>query len=184
MNISASWQNIDAPIWNNATNGEYLDDAADSAEDFAETLDWIEIRLEEINDQLDLMDAQLENAVGHENKNSIIDQMIGVNNTKISNLTAGIEEYSNYAAKLLAEIPAQYRDAAQNDAIAISDFAGEADEATVEAIENYRTWAQKVADLQLELEGVKTTIQDLAKEKFDNIAEGKQEWKQIARRLK
>lgn len=166
MNIDDDWNNITPTIWNDATNGEYLSD--DSADEFEETLDWIEIRLEEINEQLDLMNAQLENAGDYASKNNIIDKMIGVNNNKLSNLTAGIAEYTEYAAQLLAKVPAQYRDAAQNGAIAITEFAGEANEATVEAINNYRDWAQKVADLNQELEVTKTTIRDLAIQKIDN----------------
>lgn len=145
-----------------------VSDASDAADDFEETLDWIEIRLEEINEQLDLMNAKLENAVNYTHKNNIIDEIIGINNTKISNLTAGIKKYSDYAAKLLSKVPSQYREAAQNGAIAITDFAGEANEATVEAINNYRDWAQKVADLKQQLEEVKAEIKDLAIQKFDN----------------
>lgn len=180
MNIDNDWQNIDATIWNAATNGEYLadsvgdasdalSDASDAADEFAETLDWIEIRLEEINEDLDLMNAQLENAGTYASKNNIIDQMIGVNNTKMKNLTAGIKEYSEYAAKLLADVPAQYREAAQNGAIDITEFTGEANEATVEAIDKYREWAQKVADLTQQLEETKTEIRDLAIQKYTNI---------------
>lgn len=145
------------------------DAASDAADEFAETLDWIEIRLEEINEDLDLMNAQLENAGTYASKNNIIDQMIGVNNTKMKNLIAGIKEYSDYAAKLLADVPAQYREAAQDGAIDITEFTGEANEATVEAIEKYREWAQKVADLTQQLEETKTEIRDLAIQKYTNI---------------
>lgn len=145
--------------------------AKDAADEFADTIDWVEIRLEEINEQLDLMNAKLENAGTYAEQNSIIDQMIGVNENKMNNLTAGIKKYSDYAARLLADVPAQYREAAQNGAISISEFAGEADEKTVEAINNYREWAQKVADLNQQLEETKTEIRDLAIQKFDNVQE-------------
>lgn len=145
-----------------------IESANDAANDFAETFDWIEVRLEEINEQLDLMNAQLENADDVASKNNIIDQMIGVNTNKMANLTAGIKKYSEYAAKLLADVPAQYREAAQDGAIAISEFVGEADEKTLEAINNYRDWAQKVANLKQELEGVITTLRELAIQKIDN----------------
>lgn len=146
-----------------------IKNAKDAADEFADTIDWVEIRLEEINEQLDLMSAKLENAASVSSKNSIIDQMIGVNENKMNNLTAGIKKYSDYAARLLADVPAKYRDAAQNGAISISEFAGEADEKTVEAINNYREWAQKVADLKQQLEETKTEIRDLAIQKYDNI---------------
>ena len=142
---------------------------SDSASEFEETLDWVEIRLEEINEQIDLMNAKLENVASYAEKNNIIDSMIGVNKTKMANLLAGIQKYSEHAAKLLAQVPAQYRDVAQNGAIAISEFTNEADKQTVEAIQNYREWAQKVSDLQQELEGVKTELRDLAIQSIDNV---------------
>lgn len=152
-----------------------LSDAADSlsdtADEFREVFDWIEVRLEELEETLGLLSAQLENASNYSAQNNIIDSIIGVNQNKMENLAAGIAEYTEYAAKLLNEVPAQFRDAAQNGAIAITDFAGEANEATVEAISNYREWAQKVADLKQQLEETKTEIRDLARQKFDNVYE-------------
>ena len=153
------------------TSSTKSDSSSDSADEFAEVFDWIEVRLEEINEQLDLMDAKLQNAADFAKKNNIIDEMMGVNETKMNNLIAGIKEYSNYAAKLLIEVPEQYRKAAQDGAIAITEFAGEADEKTVEAIENYREWAQKVAELDQELEATKTTLRELAIQKIDNAYE-------------
>lgn len=147
------------------------DSLSDATNDFEEVFDWVEVRLQEIDETLDLLDARLENAVTYVNKNSIIDQMISTNNSKLTNLSAGLEKYTQYAAKLLAEIPAKYQAAAQNGMIAITEFAGEADEATVKAIDNYREWAQKVADLRQQLEETKTTIRDLAIEQFDNARE-------------
>lgn len=145
-----------------------VSDASEAAEEFADTIDWIEVRLEEINEDLDLMNAKLENAGTATNKNNIIDQMIDVNENKMRNLAAGIKKYSDYSARLLADVPAQYREAAQDGAISITEFAGEADEKTVEAIKNYREWAQKVAELQQELEETKTTLKELALQKMDN----------------
>ena len=151
--------------------GPGSNNTSSSANEFAETLDWIEIRLEEINEQIDLMDAKLKNASDYAEKNNIIDSIIGYNKTKMSNLTSGIQKYAEYAASLLLGVPEAYRDAAQNGAIAISEFAGEADESTVKAIEKYREWAQKVADLRQELEDTKATIRDLALQQIDSAQE-------------
>ena len=147
------------------------DSLSDATDEFEEVFDWVEVRLNELDEILDLLDAKLENAVGYSAKNNIIDQMLGVSNTKMSNLQAGLEEYSDYAAKLLAQIPSQYQAAAQNGAIAIEEFAGEADEETLEAIKNYREWAEKVADLTQQMEELNTKISKLARQKFDNVAD-------------
>lgn len=165
--------------WTNTSNSlsdaadslsDSADSLSDSADDFEEIFDWVEIRLQEIDETLDLLSAKLENAVGYSAQNNIIDQMLGVSNTKMSNLQAGLQEYASYAEKLLAEIPAQYQAAAKDGSIAITEFAGEADEAVVEAIKNYREWIDKVADLTQQIEELKTEIADLAKQKFDNVS--------------
>lgn len=147
------------------------DAISDASDEFKEVFDWIEVRIEELDETLGLLGAQLENATNLSDQNSIIDSMIGVNKSKMDNLIAGIAEYDEYAAKLLEEVPEQYREAAQNGAIAITAFTDEADEATIEAINNYRDIAQKGADLKQQLEELQTEIRDLAIQKFDNAYE-------------
>ena len=147
------------------------DDLSDSTDEFKEVFDWIEVRLEELDETLSLLEAKLENVVYYNEKNNIIDDIIAVNKTKLENLNAGYAEYTDYAAELLTKIPAKYRDAAQNGAIAIEKFVGEADETTLEAINNYREWVQKAADLKQQAEEIITTIRDLAIQKFDNAYE-------------
>ena len=137
-------------------------------------VDWFEIRLKEINEQLDLMKAKLENAVSINAKNSLLDEIINVNKNKLSTLKQGLDLYTNYANKLLQEIPAQYREMAQNGAIAIDEFAGDANKETKEAITNYRTWAEKVATLTQEMEELNTEISTLAKQKINTISENYQ----------
>lgn len=172
---SGGWQQYDVndkvvESWGDLSGavGKASKSASDAKDEFEETFDWVEVRLEEINEQLDLMNAQLENAGNYASKNSIIDQILGANTNKMSNLMSGIKKYSDYAARLLSSVPSQYREAAQDGAIAITEFVGEADEKTVEAIEKYREWAQKVADLKQQLEETKTTLRELATQKIDN----------------
>lgn len=147
------------------------DDLSDAADEFNDVVDWVEIRLEEINEQLELLNAQMENAVGYIAKNQIIDKSMALNNTKLYTLKSGMAEYERYAAQLLDKVPAQYRDAVQNGMISIDEFTGEANEETVEAINNYREWAQKVADLRQQIEELEGEIVELAKTKFDNVAD-------------
>jgi hypothetical protein len=148
-----------------------IEDATDAAEEFSETFDWIEIRLEEINEQMDLLEAKVENAASASDKNALIDQMLALNETKLKNLKAGAEAYEAYANTLFNKIPSQYQEMARDGSISITQFAGEADEATVEAIENYREWEQKAADLNLQIEELKKNNADLARQKFDNVAD-------------
>lgn len=162
--INTKWDDAVRDLSNAADN------ISDATEEFEEVFDWIEVRLEEIEEQLNLLNAQLENAVGYLAKNQIIDATLNVNNSKLSNLQAGLAEYERYAAALLTKVPSNYRDAAQNGAIAIEEFIGKTDENTLKAIQDYREWIQKAADLRQQIEELKTEIADLAKQKFDNVA--------------
>lgn len=161
---------------NNSNTSDNLSDAAsdlsDAAEEFKEVFDWFEVKLEEINELLELMGAQLENIVDISGKNQKINSIIEENKYKVSILAQGLKLYEDYANKLLAEVPEQYRDAAQNGKIAIEEFTGEVGEKTLEAINNYREWAKKVADVQQQMEELVQTIADLAKQKFDVIDDG------------
>lgn len=157
----------DDSIYDDLSNA--ADSISDSADKFEEVFDWVEVRLEEIEEQLGLLNAQLENAVGYQAQNQIIDAQLNINEVKLNNLEAGMAEYERYGSALLSKVPAAYQEAAKNGAIAIEEFAGEADEATLEAIKNYREWIQKAADLKQQIEETKTEIADLAKQKFDNL---------------
>lgn len=141
----------------------------DNSDDYEEVIDWFEILLEEINEQLDLMNAKLENAVGISAKKSLIGQILSVNHDELGKLNEGLKLYTDYAAKLLNNVPEQYRDAVQNGAVDITEFFGEANKDTVEAINKYRDWAKKIADVQQQLEEVKTTISDLRVDALDMI---------------
>ena len=142
-----------------------------AADDVRETFDWIEVRLEEINERLSLQSAKLENSIGASAQNAVIDEMIDLNQKLYANLTAGASKYYDYAAKLLEKVPAEYRKAAQDGSIAIEEFAGEANKKTLEAIQDYREWVQKGADATQQAEETLTEIQNLAKQAIDNIAQ-------------
>lgn len=166
-----TWSSGDAYSDTSNSLSDAADSISDAADKFEEVFDWVEVRLQEIDEQLNLLNAQLENAVGYIAKNQIIDATLNINNIKLNNLKAGLKEYTNYAAKLLAEVPSQYQEAAKNGAIAIEKFVGDADEKTLEAIKNYREWADKVADLTQQIEELDQEISNLAKQKFDNISD-------------
>ena len=147
------------------------DALSDASDEFSEVFDWIEVRIEELDETLGLLESQIENAVSYNEKNTIIDDLINTNKIKLDNLEAGYEKYAAYAEELLTRVPEEYHDAVKNGAIEIEAFVGEADEATLEAIQNYREWAQKSADFKQQANEIITTIRDLAIQKFDNAYE-------------
>lgn len=161
----------------NATDSmsDAADSISDAADEFEEVFDWFEVLLEEIENNISLMNAKLENAIGISAKKGIYSEIINTEQFKLQELYEGIKLYSDYANKLLAKVPDQYKEMAKNGAVAITDFLGEANEEVVESINNYREWSNKVNDLNQQLEETKKTIADthveiqsMVKDEYDN----------------
>lgn len=146
------------------------DSLSDASDEFKEVFDWIAVRLEEINEDIDYKNAQLDNAIGYAAQNNIVDKIIQLNQKLHDNLISGSQEYYAYAEQLLSKIPEKYRDAAKDGTIAIEKFAGDAGEKTLEAIQDYRDWVQKGADAAQQAEEAFTEISSLAKQAIENIA--------------
>lgn len=159
--------------WNDAADSlsDAGDDLSDAANDFEEMFDWFAVLLEEIDDDLNYMSAALENAVGISAKNDIQDQMINVNKYKLTELGEGYKLYADYAAQLLEKVPQQYQELAKNGGVALTEFLGEANQEVVEAINNYREWAQKASDVRTQQQQVKKEITSLSLQKVQTIAD-------------
>lgn len=177
--VVPDWYGHSDLLDNLGSASDFLSDAADSmsdtADQFEEIFDWFEVLLEEIENNLSLMNAQLENAVGISAKRGIYSQILDTEYLKIRELNEGIKLYADYSAKLFAKIPEQYREMAKDGAVAITDFVGDANEEVVEAINNYREWAGKVADLNQQLEETRreisethVQIQEMVKTEYTN----------------
>lgn len=147
------------------------DDLSDAADDFEEMFDWFAVLLEEIDDDLNYVSAKLENAVGISAKNSLQDEMININKLKLTELGEGYKLYADYAAELLGKVPEQYRDLAEKGGVALTHFLGEANQEVVEAINNYREWAQKASDVRTQQQQVKKEITSISLEKVQTIAD-------------
>ena len=143
------------------------DDASDSVDEFAETIDWIAERMDEWGETIDKLNAELENTTTYLEKSQKIDEIIDASWGKYDDLIAGAEYYREYAQQFLDQLSGDYRTYAQNGAIEISDFTDEADEDIVDAIEDYRDYIQKAADLELEAEELITDIREWYTTKID-----------------
>ena len=152
--------------YNNGKTDSGSGSGSDSDSD--EIMDWIEVRMEEIEESLGKLSAELENAVGYAAKNNKIEAIIAKNREKLADSYAGADYYENYAQQYYDKIPSQYQEMAKNGEIAITDFAGKASDATLEAINKYREYIQKASDLRQQAEEVLTEIRDLAIQRIDN----------------
>ena len=148
-----------------------VDELEEASDEFYEVFDWSEIRLSEINEQLELMEGNLDNASGVSQKNSLIDQILALNGEKITALKQTVALYQAYANELLLKIPEKYRTIAQNGLIDLEIFSGKIGEKILDAIKEYREWADKIADLKSEMQSTSNSSSDYRQEKLDNLKE-------------
>ena len=155
--------------------GHIIEDATSSADDakdsFDELIDWFEILTEEIDHQISIMEAQLDNAVGVDQKSSIYAGLAVLEKNKMDDYNKGIALYTKEANKFLSQIPDKYKAMAKDGSVAITEFVGEANEAAVDAINSYRDYIGKVHDLQQQLIETETRISNLRVEKIQMISE-------------
>lgn len=168
---TTQWDGTGYSSWDDPTYdlSEALDSAADSVGEFEETIDWIAIRMEEHDEKIGLLNAELENANTYIDKNAKIDEIISANNKKLQDLNNAYNYYSNHAEQYLEGMDSVLAYAARNGEIAITEFTKEQDEATVNAINNYREFSKLAAEAYQEMEEIRSQIKDLDRQQFDNI---------------
>lgn len=137
----------------------------------SEEIDWFKYRIEELDAAIELAQTHYDNLTGSSARNTILSSLEDIYITKQADLKQGIEMYTSYAEQELAKIPEEFREAAKNGALGITDFIGDGNDDVVEAIENYRNFSQEVDDLTNEVSELDATIRQLQVDKFNNIAE-------------
>lgn len=178
--LNATYTSVPKAIYNGGANvSKALDDANKSAQSSAketkdtyeELFDFFERRIDVLNNALELLNANLENVIGSNGKNQLIDAQIGINKESINNYTDALAMYQSKASEALSKIPADFQDKIVNGAVALTDFIGSGNEDLVKSIKEYQEWADKVSDCQQELAKLKETIRQLELDKFNNIIE-------------
>lgn len=148
------------------------DSSKDSSKSKSEKeIDFIEDRLDKLDDVISTVETHLDNFVGSSAKNLTIDNLINANDIKKSNLESAIQEYTNLAEEEFSKIPARFQDLAKNGGIAVAEFIGDGNDEVTEAIDNYQKWSDKVTDLNKDLDELSGTLKELQLQKFNNIAD-------------
>ena len=118
-----------------------------------ELIDFIEIKLEEIEEIISKTSAELVNLVDDTttvgNKDSLYDKLVEQEKLKEDTYSKAIDVYNKKAQEFYNKIPEKYRDMAQNGALAIEDFVGENESKHAEAINSYREWATKAHEAEV-----------------------------------
>lgn len=117
------------------------------------------------------MEAWLEGAVGIDRKEALYDALIDAEYGKMQAYQEGIAFYTKKAAELFAQIPKQYQSMAQNGAVDVTDFVGDGEEETVNAINEYREFVKKVQEGQLQLIESDNRVAELRMENFRMISQ-------------
>ena len=146
--------------------GGSKDKDKDAADDF---YDYFERLIKNLDQQIDLLKAHLEDVVGSFAKNTLLDAQENAIRKKMEGYSSAIEMYQQKAQEALNKLPADVASKLVNGAVEIEKFVGEGNEEVTKAISEYEQWADKVADCKQQLVELREALRQLELEKFNNI---------------
>ena len=152
-------------------NNALKDSGSSSKDTYEELFDFFDRRVKVLDDALSLLKTNLDNVTGSFAKNNLIDAELGLTEEKFKNYSDALSMYTEKANEALSKLPSDIAQQIRDGAVAITDFIGSGNKDVVEAIKDYDSWADKIADCKQELAELKTTIRQLELEKFNNIVE-------------
>lgn len=145
--------------------------AKETKDEYEELFDFFDRRVKVLDNALALLKTNLNNVVGSEAKNKLIDAELGVTEEKFKNYSDALNMYTQKANEALSKLPSDIASKIKDGAVDLTTFVGEGNKDVVEAIKDYEQWADKVADCKQELAELRTAIRQLELEKFNNIME-------------
>lgn len=159
IDIDDDWENIYPGIWDDATDGEYLKDDSDDSDssddgkdDAEEVVDFIEMKLEEIEAIIEKTTTRIENFLDDttdiKSKDELYDELVKAEKDKSEAYLKAAQKYNVEAAAALSGVPQKYQEMARNGAIAIKDFIGEDQVEIADKIQEYRDWAAKADEAE------------------------------------
>lgn len=137
--------------------------------EFSETIDFFKRRVEVLDDALSHLKASMDNVSGSFGKNNLVDAQLGITEEKFRDYTDAVSIYTQKANEALSRLPADIADKVKNGAVELKDFVGDNNKDVVEAIKDYQSWANEIADCRQELAGLQKEIRQLELQKFNNI---------------
>ena len=151
-------------------SAEDLSKAAKEVKDaFEETFDFAEERIKKVTNAIELLETNLENVVGSNVKNTLIDAQIGLSAEKINNYSDSLAMYTQKANEALSKLPSDIQAKIKDGAIDLTTFMGDGNKEVVEAVKEYSQWSDKIADCKANLAELREAIRDLELAKFNNI---------------
>ena len=129
-----------------------------------EEFDWIERKLDVINDKIEKTKTNIDTLVGYKSKNAETDNALDLMTEKLNTLQAAYDRYMAEANSI--GLSQDYINKIQNGEINIEEIG---DENLSNLINEYQDLYDKAQDTQTEIENAKIEIKELNLSKLDNI---------------
>lgn len=134
------------------SNSDDRDNDDDIADDSEQVVDFIEMKLEEIEAIIEKTSTRIANFLDDttsiKSKDELYDELVKAEKDKSEAYLKAAQKYNVEAAAALSGVPRQYQEMARNGAIAIKEFIGEDQVEIAEAIEKYREFAAKADEAE------------------------------------
>lgn len=139
--------------------------SSDSAKDFKETIDYIEMAIDRIERQIKNVERIAGSAYNTfaKRNNALKDQLSSINE-ELDIQQAGYDRYIQEADSV--SLSEDYKNQVRNGTIDISTIT---DESLAENIKDFQQWYEKALDCRDAVEELKESVRDLYKEAFDNV---------------
>lgn len=140
-----------------------------SANNYKEQFDFFERRVEVLNNAVNLLKTNLENVAGSFARNQLLDQSSSILEERMRNYSDAAKMYQQKAQESLSKLDLETQKKIIDGSVNLTDYIGEGNKAVVEAMNDYKGWADKVAECIEELAGLKEELRQLELEKFNHI---------------
>ena len=139
--------------------------AQDKADEFSETLDWIEVKINRCEEAIARLNKTEENTFsGWTLRTTALNDEIAKTADEIEWATQGYKRYLQQANSVA--LSEDYKRKVRNGEINIEDIT---DEDLYNKIQDYQNWYEKAVELQDKIQELNISLSELAQKKFDNI---------------
>ena len=145
--------------------------SSSSTDDFKEQFDFFERRVKVLDNAVTQLKANLENLTGSFAKNQLLDQNSNILEERIRNYSDAAKMYQEKAQESLSRLDAETQKKIVNGSVSLNDYIGEDGKAVTQAMNDYKGWADKVAECTEELANLETQLRQLELDKFNHIVQ-------------
>ena len=147
------------------SSGSNDSSAQDKADEFLETIDWIEVKINRCEEAIARLNKTEENTFsGWTLRTTALNDEIAKTADEIEWATQGYKRYLQQADSVA--LSEDYKRKVRNGEINIEDIT---DEDLYNRVQDYQNWYEKAVELQDKIQELNISLSELAQKKFDNI---------------